>query len=299
MADAAGLDQATGLRRILGAESAPRALGIFGADAALNAHAGANLACALARRGASVTVIDEMPLPMNVATRLGIVPETSLGQCLTGQAAPARQAHGEGVRVLRAERLLRDAAGLPPQAWRRIESALPANDIDWLLFAAPADELPSLALASPVRVLVVPGARDRLTESYALLKSLHHLQPEGRWWLLFMELDDTARAEAMLAAITETSRRFLEVEPGYLGHVPRDGKLRLAERALRALVDFAPDSAAAAAFRSAADVLARQAPASDKLEYSGFWQRMGLMGRNLSPHTENNRLETARGGHYR
>jgi flagellar biosynthesis protein FlhG len=294
---APGLDQATGLRRMLGADNGPRALGIFGADAALNAHAGANLATAMAQRGASVTIIDEVPPPLNVATRLGIVPETSLAQYLAGQA-PGK-ARAPGMRVLRAERLLRDAADLPPQVWRRLEAALPASEIDWLFLAAPADEGPCLALAAPRRVLVVPGARNRLTEAYALLKSLHQQQPDGRWWILFMELDDAARAQAMMAAITETSRRFLEVEPAFLGHVPRDGKLRLAERALRALLDFAPDSAAAAAFRAAAESLARQAPASDKLEYSGFWQRMGLIGRTLSPHAENNRLETARGGHYR
>jgi flagellar biosynthesis protein FlhG len=129
--------------------------------------------------------------------------------------------------------------------------------IDWLFLAAPADAQPSLAYAAPLRILVVQGSKNHLTEAYALLKSVHRQQPEGRWWILFSHLAEPERATLMMQAITETSRRFLEVEPGYLGVVAQDGKLELSARAMRPVLDFAPASGAASAFRNAAQTLAQ------------------------------------------
>jgi flagellar biosynthesis protein FlhG len=300
MRSAENLDQATGLRRLLGADGGMRALGIFGSDAALNAHAGANLATAMAQRGASVAVFDEVPAPMNVASRLGLTPGVGLKQVIQGQcnAQDALNENPCGVRLLRAEQALHSAAGLAPEAWTRLQDVLPETDLDWLFMAAPADEAPSLALAAPYRLLVVPGAKNRLTEAYALLKSLHAQQPEGRWWILFMHLSDDTRASQMMQAITETSRRFLEVEPTYLGCIPHDGKLELAARAMRTVLEFAPASAAACAFRAAAEILAQQAQSTDRLEHADFWKRMGLFGRTLAPRASFKAVDTARGRHY-
>jgi flagellar biosynthesis protein FlhG len=271
----ADLDQASGLRRLLGGETGARAVGVFGVDPDLTAQTTANLASAMARRGARVLICDELPTPRNVAAYLGLAPDMGLREALaSGRPGDARVEASPGVHLLRCTQAAGEIAA--PDAWASLGRAL---DSDWIFAAAPGDGRAPLALAAPERILVAPASKRHLTEAYALLKSVHHLQPEGHWWVLLTGLTDAARGTLVMQAITETSRRFLEFEPGYLGGVPRDAKLDLATRAMRPVLDYAPASPAAGALRGACEVLARTAVTAGSRP---FWPRAALIARALA-----------------
>jgi flagellar biosynthesis protein FlhG len=277
-------DQASGLRRLLGAGGGARVIGVFGVDARLNALAGANLACAMTHRGAQVMICDEAAAPDNVATMVGLSPAHGLAQVLAGQRAVAEALadNGAGLRLLNCAVPPVALALAPPESWARVAPA--SADADWLFAVSPGDGRGSLALAAPERILVAPAGKNHLTEAYALMKTVHRLQPEGRWWILLMDLNDAERGTLMMQAITETSRRFLEVEPGFLGGVPRDAKLDLSARAMRPVLDYAPGSAAATTLRGAAETLARATPHGVDPDTNEFWPRAGLIARNLAAH---------------
>jgi flagellar biosynthesis protein FlhG len=275
-------DQATGLRQLLGGGAGTRIVGVFGSDPTLNAQAVANLALAMAQRGSTPWIFDETP-GADLPTRFGLAPGRGLRQVVNGSAA-IDEALGftrSGVGILSCANGARDFARLDGEHHARLGARFAAAPPDWLFLAAPPDDRPSLAYAAPLRVLVVPGSKNRLTEAYALLKSVQRRLPDGRWAVLVMNLADTDHAALMMQAITETSRRFLEVLPGFLGGVPRDDKMEAASRALRPVLEFAPQSPAAVALRAAAETLAHDAPVLHDMDIEAFWQRLGPLARAL------------------
>lgn len=295
------LDQASGLRQLLGGDSGLRAVGVFGSSAALNAEAVANLATAMAQRGSAAWVFDETAAQESVARNFGLAPTLGLGQWLRGTCRldSALVESVDGVRLLACTQGAGKLADTSPESWANLAGELSDAAIDWLFLAAPADGQPSLAYAAPLRILVVQGSKNHLTEAYALLKSVHRQQPEGRWWILFSHLAEPERATLMMQAITETSRRFLEVEPGYLGVIAQDGKLELAARAMRPILDYAPASRAAGAFRNAAQTLAQAIQPITGSGIRDFWLRMGLISRSLAGSSINRATDYKRGQLYR
>lgn len=273
MSAEAVLDQASGLRRLVGADAGTRAVGIFGVDPALTTLAAANLATAVAARGAAVNLRDASPEPADVAARLGETP----ARCLA--AFPGTPRGHASMRIWRPD-VAEIRAAASRDTWDPMANT--ALTSDWLFAVAPPDGRDGLALAAPERILVAPADKRHLTEAYALLKSLSHLQPEAHWWILLMGLTDAARGSLMMQAITETARRFLDLAPSYLAGVPRDAKLDQSTRALRAVVDFAPASPAATAMRAAADNLARNTRPLSTVEARAYWTRAGFMMRELA-----------------
>jgi len=293
-------DQADGLRRLLRTESGPRIVGLFAAETSLIAQASGNLACAMARRGTDTWLFDDSmanspasAASLPVAAQLGLAPARGLAEALAGgNLAHSAETHASGLRLVRAGLPHELAAQVTVARWAPIARQLAGAD--WLFASARPDGHSSLALAAPERVLVVPASKDRLTEAYALMKSVHRLQPDARWHILLTGLTDARRGDLLMQAIRETTRRFLDLEPGYLGGVPQDDKLELAARAMRPVLEYAPASPAAVALRSAADSLAcanRPAPEPDA---ASWCLRASLIARVLAAHTT-----TQRGSHGR
>jgi len=275
-------DQAAGLRRLLGEQNAFRAVGLIGPDAELNACAAAGLAFALAHRGGRVCVVDEAPGPRNVAGQLGLTPRAGLAEVVRGDSHldDALVGIADGLSLLRAEQGLAHAAEADDRHWSRLSDDFAAGTWEWLLLGAPEDERPSLALAAPLRLLVLPAVKGRLTEAYAVLKAAHRRQPDAGWLALFMQADDDDRTAQLMAALNETTRRFLSLEIGLLGAVPKDAKLDIALRTMRPVHEVSPAAPAATAFRQLAEGLhGTPAEFAAGLDAKLFWQRLGLFGR--------------------
>jgi flagellar biosynthesis protein FlhG len=246
-------DQAAGLRRLLGGQHRLSAIGLFGPDPLLNAQAAANLAYALNRRGSRICLIDEAPGPYNAMGQFGISADLTLADVLKRRGAldDALTQAADGLLLLSAARGLSWAAETDERDWNRLSGDLVCMEPDWLLISAPADDHASLALASALRVLVLPAQRNRLTEAYAVLKAAHHRHPDARWFALCMQVE-TETAEQSVAALNETTRRFLGIGVGLLGAIPRDVELDRTARAMRLILEASPTSPAAIALRQVA-----------------------------------------------
>lgn len=273
-------DQASGLRRLLGEQNTFRAIGLFGPDAVLNAAAVAGIGYAMTLRGGQVCLVDEAPGPRNVAGQLGLTPRHRLADVAHGRQAleDVLVMIADGPHLLRAEQGLAQVAEADDRYWNRLADDFAAGAWDWLLLGAPADEHPCLALAAPHHILVLPAEKSRLAEAYVVLKAAHQKQPDAVWLALFMNADDEGRAEQLMTALNETSQRFLGLEIGLLGAVPKDAKLDLAIRAMRPVHQVAPSAPAALAFRQLAERLHHDAPHSG-MNAKVFWQRLGLFSR--------------------
>lgn len=280
-------DQASGLRRLLGDQNSFHSLALFGPDPGLNASAAAGLGYALSLRGSRVCLIDEAPAPHNVAGQLGLTPRYGLADVAHGSRGidEALSALQEGPQLLRAEQGLARAAEADDRLWNRLADDFAAGGWEWLLLVAPADARPCLALTASRRILVLPAAKSRLTEAYVTLKAAHQKQPDAIWQALFMDAADDDRSEQLMTALNETSQRFLGLEIGLLGAVPRDAKLDMAVRSMRPLHQVSPSAPAALAFRQLAGRLHDDSPSisASGMDAKVFWQRMGLFSRMNRP----------------
>jgi flagellar biosynthesis protein FlhG len=275
-------DQAAGLRRLLGERNTLRALGVFGPDAELNAVATANLAFALRQRGDKICLIDEAHAPRNAASLFGLSPMHGLGEVAHGGVClnDALASPYDGLHLLAADRGFDHAAEADDRVWNRIGEDFARHEWEWLLLAAPSDErLPSLALAAPQRLLVLPAAKSRLTEAYAVLKTSSRKQPDTRWLVLFMNAGGDDKVSQLMTALNETARQFLDIGLEAVGAVPKDPQLDNAARTLYPVLERSPTSPASQAFRQLAERLDDDPAAENGLGAKLIWQRMGLFSR--------------------
>jgi len=278
-------DQAAGLRRLLGNRNSLRPLGIFGPDADLNAIAAANLGLALSQHSDRVGLIDEAHAPYNATNLCALSPNHDLSDVLHGVLSLDEALTGapDGPWLLKAECGFRHAAATDEQTWNRIGGDFAHHAWDWLLLAAPADEHPSLALAAPLRLLILPTVKARLTEAYVILKAAQRKQPDGRWLALFMNANDDAKVSQLMAALNATARQFLGIELEPLTAIPKDDRLDPAARALRPLLERSPASPSTEAIRRLTARLRDETDWATGIDAELFWQRMGLFSRLNQP----------------
>ena len=276
-----GDDQAAGLRRLLGDRGALRTLGVFGLDATLNAMVCANLAFTLASRAAGVCVFDEAAGPRNVAGQFGLAPRYGLADVLQGRLGldQAMLTTPSGIGLLRVERGMRSAAETDERVWAGLADDFARTDWAWLLLGSATDPRGGFALTAQRRLLVLPASRSRLTDSYAIIKSVQQEQPEGYWQVVIANVVDHGRAALLADTLADTARRFLGVDIGMLGLIPRDASLDMAARTMRQVLDVAPTSPAANAFRDIAETMHGWPTLVAGMDARAFWQRMGLYGR--------------------
>ena len=283
------LDQASGLRRLLGRQAPFHACAVLGTDPSLKAMALASLAYALARRGESVAVLDEMDSPHNVATQYGLTSRQRLADLLQGRAMLDKamvEAPG-GVRLLLTGNVSAVLNRMADPIWdRRLDDLIQVvGNQGWLMVNARMDLGPSaLAASCSHRLLVLPDRKSALTEAYALLKSAHQMRPDGRWHVLFMDQRNPGDTEGLFANLANTASRFLGVRLEWLGAVPRDEKLAQSMRLMRPLLEVAPDCPGSLAFKALAES-AKAWDAGDAMGVREFWQRTYLLGRLVSDTT--------------
>lgn len=283
MPSAERLDQATGLRRLLGRQAPFHACAVFGPDPALQAMALASLAYALARRGESVVVLDEAESPHNVATQYGLAPRQRLADVLRGRTALDKavvEAPGD-VRLILTGPLAAEFNQMSDAAWdRRLDSLIEIlSNHGWLLVnTRPGAAASPLAAACSDRLLVLPDRKSVLTEAYALLKAAHQDRPDGRWRVLVMNRQGPGESDALFANLSGTAQRFLGMRLEWFGSVPKDDKLAQSVRLMRPLLEVAPECPGSLAFKALAETAGGWGDV-DGMDAQAFWQRAYLLGR--------------------
>lgn len=260
------LDQATGLRQLFAATPAFRAVGVLGPDARRNARASLALAQGLSRRGNRVLMLDEAGPPYNLGGTLGIPTRRSLADVPGRRLLDAVVAAGEGITLMAAQEGLHALGRLSEQDLLDMTEDWRGEVPEWMILNS--RETPHqavLALTAGTRVLVLPGAKTRLADAYAALKSAHQAWPGGDWWVLV----DGAEADvghSLFASLRETATRFLGVMPEFLGTLPRTR-------------EGAHGGATSAALQGALAELLAASTGGEAMSFEQYWHRMWLFSR--------------------
>lgn len=212
------IDQASGLRRLFAAETSFRSVGILGPDGRRNARACAALARGLGRRGSRVLVLDEARAPYNVGGMWGLLTRHTLADLPDIHLEQVMLEAGAGIRLLAAPGGLRTLAALSEQALLNLAEGW-QDPPEWLLMngqgGSKGDEL-ALATTADLRVLVLPGGRDWLADTYAVLKTAQGAWAGGQW-LVLVEGTDLDTAQRLYHSLRDTASHFLGLAPAYLG----------------------------------------------------------------------------------
>lgn len=267
------LDQASGLRRLFTPEPLFQALGVLGPDQRRTAGACTALALGLGRRGHRVMVMDETRPPNNVATFLDVMPRHGISDAAArGLVSVVRQAK-DGLVLLASQDALSVLAGWSEHDllemtddWRA-----QADAPEWMLLNGGDGVLRSNSLATTanLRVLVLPGNRAALADSYAVMKAAHAAWSSKRWLVLVAG----AEAEAALSlfnALSETARRFLGVAPVFLGAIVRESPGDRPGPLDAVLVDMLSDAGE------------QHQVDADRINFEQYWQRMWQFSRLAS-----------------
>jgi hypothetical protein len=265
-------DQASGLRRLFAPEPAFQALGVLGADVRCTARACTALALGFRRKGYRVMVMDETPVPHNVASLLGILPRYGLVDAPRRGLATVVRPALEGLMLLAAQNGLNTLAGLSENTlldmaedWR-----VRADAPEWLLHNGGDGPIQcnGLAATANLRVLVLSAKRAALAEAYAVMKTAHSARSGNNWFVLVEGVDkDTALN--VFASVNETAQRFLEVRPVFLGCVTQEKP------------GIAPDAVDVHVIDKLSKAGGREAKMG-RIDFEQYWQRMWLYSRMSS-----------------
>jgi flagellar biosynthesis protein FlhG len=231
----------------------------------------ANLACALARRGERVLVLDADLGLANLDVVLNLFPKITLHDVFTGKAeldAAILPAPG-GFSVLLAGSGLVEYSRLTPEVRDKlmevIEKVTPRYDRIILDTGAGISDvvLYTVSLADEVLVVATPEPTS-LTDAYATIKVLSIQQARRPMRLVVNQASRPGEGRTIRGQLQQVVDRYVTPstsEPGVpiklelLGEIPSDGAVREAVQKRQLLLEMLPGCAAAAAVGHIADKL--------------------------------------------
>lgn len=257
-------DQAHGLRNLMqrfalssrrDLHTQPRVVVLTGAKGGVGTTSIAvNVAAALSTHGHRTVLVDADLTGANIALQCGIDAEHSIGDILTG----ARSIH----------EILQTGPGgmlVVPGAWAPDhEAELTENHHQRMIHQVQslgrhADYVvvdsgsgcsqvaASFWSASDVAIVVTTTDAIAIMDAYATIKLLHKRQPDAHVALLINQAPNAAAAEEVFQRIDHSCRRFLALQPEYLGHVGACSQLALGSQCGMPVSLQSPHSAAAQA----------------------------------------------------
>ena len=249
-------------------------------------HIVVNLAYALQRLGARVLILDADLGLGNVDVLLGIAPQFTLQHVLEGTKTLAEiLVEGPaGMMILPAGSGIQELVHLTEAQRIRLLEALDTLDdeFDFVLVdtgAGISANVMYFNIAAHDSVIVVTPEPTSLTDAYALVKVLATQYAETHFKVLLNMVASAAEAEDVFHRLTMVTQRFLHISLEYLGCILRDTSFSHAVRRQQALLDYAPNSAAARCFQDIArSVLANPVGVLQQSQPQGnlqfFWRRL-------------------------
>lgn len=222
-------------------------------------HLTANLALALAERGARVLLVDGDLAKAQLDLLLGVHPRWDVSHLLRGE----RTLDEVMVSVDRGVQLVPAASGAPDLAklddlrretfLRTIGAADPAPDLVLIDAASGASaQTTAFCRAGHETIVVTTPEMPAFSEAYALVKLLHQQGLSAAPRLVVSMSASRSEAEETSYHLALVARRFLRIELECLGVVPFDPSVHRAERQQEPVLRAFPDSAAARAYRALA-----------------------------------------------
>jgi flagellar biosynthesis protein FlhG len=151
------------------------------------------------------------------------------------------------------------------------------SEVDFLLIdtaAGISSNVVYFALAAQTIVVVLTPEPTSLADGYAVIKVLSTTYRQRDFKILINEVSGEAEALDVFKKLTIVTDRFLKVSLHYLGHIPRDAKVREAVRAQKPFVELFPNTLASQAIKK----VTRQILA---LENDPMKSDLGLLWRNI------------------
>ena len=277
------MDQAEGLRRLVGAGSMQIIPVMSGGRGAGKTTAVANIASALSGMGRDVLVIDDGSSAHGVCESLGMQAPRCLTDVMAGRCSLADViVHGQnGVRALpmgtRYRAMTEGSSSLPVPLDVWASQVHPAPDV--VLVDLPGGK-PALSQEglrkSEVVIAMLPGS-ESIMSGYALMKRLSRDHGISRFHVLINRLARSEDGEDIARNVIDTAAEFLGVEVSYMGFIPDDARLVQAVRLSQPVVEAYPVSAASRQFKRVAEGLLRW-PASLRPGETGNFMRQLAMG---------------------
>lgn len=257
------MDQAEGLRRLVGAGSMQIIPVMSGGRGAGKTTAVANLASALTGMGRDVLVIDDGDGVNGVCGSLGMQARRCLTDVMAGRCSleDVIVQSDNGVRAL--------PMGTRYRAMTETSSSLPVPLDVWASQVQPAPDVvlvdlpggrPALSQEglrkSEVIITMLPGS-ESIMSGYALMKRLSREHGISHFHILINRLARSEDGEDIARNVTDTAAGFLGVTVSYMGFIPDDARLAQASRLSQPVVEAYPVSAASRQFKRVAEGLLR------------------------------------------
>lgn len=219
----------------------------------------ANLALALAERGARVLLVDGDLAQANLDLLLGVHPRWDISHVLKGE----RTLDEALVSVVPGVLLVPAASGAPDLAdlddlrretfLRTIGAVEPAPDLVIIDTASGASrQTTALCRAGHETLVVTTPEMPAFSDAYALVKLLHQQGLARAPRILVSMATSEEEAEETSHHLRLVARRFLRVELECLGQVPFDAAVPRAVRQQEPVLHAFPESAASRAYRALA-----------------------------------------------
>jgi flagellar biosynthesis protein FlhG len=252
------MDQAEGLRRLQRPPTKVITVA-SGKGGVGKTNVVANLAITLARSGQRVMVFDADLGLGNIDILLGLTPRHNIAHVLSGekQLSDVLVRGPQDILVLPASSGVAGMASLDVATQARLIDAVSTLDIplDYLLVdcaAGIAGDVLTFSRAAQDLIVVLSNEPASVADAYALIKVLSKQYGLKRFHLLPNMVRDAREGQALFAKIAGVADRYLDVSLDLVGSIPLDAALRAAVRSQRAVVESAPQSAAAVAFSALA-----------------------------------------------
>ena len=192
-----------------------------------------NLAITLQRMGSRVTMMDADFGLANAHILMGQNPKITMSDVLAGESSveDALSEGPAGIKFLSGGSGLLDMLNLDAEARYRTIRALDdiENQTDVLMVDTPAgasDSTLSFVLASDKVLVVIVGEPTSLMDAYAMIKAAHMEQQVDKFSVVVNMVRDADQGVAHFEKFRAITRRFLDVELSYAGHVPQSQALR-------------------------------------------------------------------------
>ena len=274
-------DQAFGLASPRAPRKRCRAIAVAGGKGGVGkTTVSVNLGMALAMGGHDVILLDADMGLANIDVLLGLTPTRHIGHLLDGSCAieDLLLAAPHGLKVVPAGSGTRRLAQLSNSEHAAVIRAFDdlVSPPDYLLVdtaAGVSDNVAMFAAAADDVVLVVCDEPASITDAYAMAKVLSRDFGVKRLHMVANMVRNLGEARALHQKLARVTDRFLDVMLDFMGWVPQDERLRQAIRRQNAVVDVAPGSRSAQAFKQlagAADTWAEpDRPGLDRIAFFG------------------------------
>jgi flagellar biosynthesis protein FlhG len=236
-----------------------------------------NLGIGLSARGRRVVILDADLGLANLDVLLGLRAKRNLADVIAGECGLADiMLDGPcGVRIIPASSGTQSMVSLSRAEHAGLIHALSdiADRMDELIVdtaAGISDSVVSFVRAAHECLVVVCNEPSSIADSYALMKLLHKEYGMHRFRVLPNMVRSPQEGSALFHKLEQVCERFLDVMLVQAGNIPYDDTVRKCIQRQRAVLDAAPRSKAAAAFRELAerrDALPVSASASGHLEF--------------------------------